>query len=135
MSARVKRLSQDSTESNCDNCKANNRPGRGLLLGRVRLNAATDDFVISGCFILLLRIIQLLSLLFAFFIFHFRQGGVKVSSLQDHLNTTDSIKKNESTTSCTSNSPISASMVAYILVCVKYCHTTRYIKHKGLLLS
>ena len=120
MSARVKRLSQDITESNCDNCKANNRPGRGLLLGRVRLNAATDDFVISGCFNLLLRIIQLLSLLFAFFIFHFRQDGVKVSSLQDHLNTTDSIQnKNESTTPCDSNSTISASMAAYILVCVK----------------
>ena len=36
-------------DSECEACRMNNRPGKCVVLfGKIRLNAATDDFVIFG---------------------------------------------------------------------------------------
>ena len=120
MSARAKHLSTNNTKSECDNCRTKTRPGRGLLIGRVRLNAASDDFVICGCFNLFIRILQLLSLLLAFFIFDFRQDKVKILPFQSTFNTSNGSQKNESTMHCTLHYPISATLDAS----VSYTHLT-----------
>ena len=133
MSTELNDFGTKSIEVECDICRTKNLPGRGLLLGRIRVNAASDDFVIFGCFKFFVRIVQILSLLVAFFVFHFRQDDVKMSSSRNET------QEEELATPCASNSLISAMLIGYTLVCNKLItrinHVTQFTEHEGLLIE
>ena len=66
--------SQNADDYECKACRCDKPPGQGVLLfGSIGLNAATDDFVFCGFIHFIGRIIQLVLLGIASFIFQFRQ--------------------------------------------------------------
>ena len=99
----------ESCEDACNACQAK-LPGRVVTLcGCIRLKAATDDFVVYGCKSLFIRTVQLVLLVIAWYVFHFKQENLDISPENGNATCT-------TCDTCPWNSAISAILLAFICV-------------------